>query len=117
MRMHIFHMTFQSNELEKNDTLPKWHIHTSDNRIERQEKPLQTKKTQPINQPKKPKTKTQKPPPQNQINKQKTPTTQTNKQNPTKNPGKKNPLQTKTQTNPQMIASCLYHFLSLSQNP
>lgn len=45
MRMHIFHMTFQSNELE-NDTLPKWHIHTSDNRIERHKKtPTTTKKT------------------------------------------------------------------------
>lgn len=33
--MHISHIAFQSNELE-NDTLPKWHILTSDNRVERQ---------------------------------------------------------------------------------
>lgn len=37
MRMHISHMTFQSNDLE-NDTLPNWHIHTSDNRTEGQKK-------------------------------------------------------------------------------
>lgn len=36
-RMHISHMAFQSNEL-KNDTLPKWHIHTSDNGVERPKK-------------------------------------------------------------------------------
>lgn len=52
--MHISYMAFQSNELE-NDTLPKWHIHTSDNRVERPKKPHQP--TQPPNPP--PQTKTQ----------------------------------------------------------
>lgn len=48
MRMHISHMAFQSNELE-NDTLPKWHIHTFDNRVERPEKKPQNQPT--ANQP------------------------------------------------------------------
>ena len=48
MRMHISHMASQSNELE-NDTLPKWHIHMSDNKLERKKKTKPN--TQNPNQP------------------------------------------------------------------
>lgn len=50
MWAHISHMAFQSNELE-NDTLPKWHIHTSDNRVERQKKKNNPTQNQNPNQP------------------------------------------------------------------